>query len=120
MRDDLNLSIVFITHEMDTVLKIADSVAQLDRGSIVESGRLIDLLTDPVSPLGAALRPHRVDAEPAAGQQVWTVVYDAPDVPADWISRVCTELAAPLSVLGASVQGGRRCQRGQCHAGSPR
>jgi ABC-type methionine transport system ATPase subunit len=34
LRDDLNLSIVFITHEMDTVLKIADSVARLDRGSI--------------------------------------------------------------------------------------
>jgi D-methionine transport system ATP-binding protein len=104
LRDDLNLSIVFITHEMDTVLKIADSVAQLDRGSIVESGRLIDLLTDPVSLLGAALRPHRVDAQPAAGQQVWNVVYDAPDVPADWISRVAGELAVPVSVLGASVQ----------------
>jgi D-methionine transport system ATP-binding protein len=104
LRDDLNLSIVFITHEMDTVLKIADSVAQLDHGSIVESGPLIDLLTDPVSPLGAALRPHRVDAEPATGQQVWNVVYDAPDVPADWISRVSTDLAVSVAVLGASVQ----------------
>jgi ABC-type methionine transport system ATPase subunit len=104
LRDDLNLSIVFITHEMDTVLKIADSVAQLERGRIVESGRLVDLLTDPASALGAALRPHRVDAEPESGQQVWHVVYDAPDVPADWISRASAELAVPLSILGASVQ----------------
>ncbi len=37
LRDDLNLSIVFITHEMDTVLKIADSVARLDHGTIAES-----------------------------------------------------------------------------------
>jgi D-methionine transport system ATP-binding protein len=104
LRDDLNLSIVFITHEMDTVLKIADSVARLEHGTITESGSLIDLLTDPQSALGAELRPHRVDAIPAAGQQVWNVVYDAPDVPADWIGRVSTELGAAVSVLGASVQ----------------
>jgi D-methionine transport system ATP-binding protein len=104
LRDDLNLSIVFITHEMDTVLKIADSVARLDHGSIVESGGLVDLLTDPHSSLGAELRPHGVDAKPAAGQLVWRVVYDSPDVPADWISRASAELGVPLSVLGASVQ----------------
>lgn len=104
LRDDLDLSIVFITHEMDTVLKIADSVARLDHGSIAESGRLVDLLTDPQSALGAELRPHRVDATPAAGQQVWTVVYDSPEVPADWIGRASADLGAPVAVLGASVQ----------------
>ena len=76
LRDDLDLSIVFITHEMDTVLKIADSVARLDHGTIAESGRLVDLLTDPQSALGSELRPHRVDATPGV----------------------------PLAVLGASVQ----------------
>ncbi|MDT5364234.1 MAG: D-methionine transport system ATP-binding protein [Mycobacterium sp.] len=104
LRDDLNLSIVFITHEMDTVLKIADSVARLDHGSIAESGRLVDLLTDPDSSLGSELRPQRVDAEPSPGQRIWRVVYDAPDVPSDWISRASQDLGVPLSVLGASVQ----------------
>jgi D-methionine transport system ATP-binding protein len=104
LRDDLDLSIVFITHEMDTVLKIADSVARLDHGTIAESGRLVDLLMDPASSLGAELRPHRVDAEPSAGQGVWHVVYDAPDVPSDWISRASQDLGVALSVLGASVQ----------------
>ena len=104
LRDDLNLSIVFITHEMDTVLKIADSVARLDHGRIVESGRLVELLTDPDSPLGADLRPQGPAAEPTTGQRVWHVVYDGPDVPADWIARASAELGAPLAVLGASVQ----------------
>jgi len=35
---------------------------------------------------------------------VWHVVYDAPDVPSDWIARASEDLGAPLSVLGASVQ----------------
>jgi D-methionine transport system ATP-binding protein len=104
LRDDLNLSIVFITHEMDTVLKIADSVARLDHGSIVESGRIVDLLTDPLSALGSELRPQRDDAEPPAGQRIWNVVYDATDVPADWIARASRDLDVPLSVLGASIQ----------------
>jgi len=104
LRDDLNLSIVFITHEMDTVLKIADSVARLDHGSIAESGRLVDLLTDPDSSLGAELRPQGVAAGAATGQKVWHVVYDAPDVPSDWIAKASTDLGAPLAVLGASVQ----------------
>ena len=104
LRDDLNLSIVFITHEMDTVLKIADSVARLDHGSIVESGRLVELLTDPDSSLGAELRPQGVAADAATGQRVWHVVYDAPDVPSDWIARASEDLGAPLSVLGATVQ----------------
>jgi D-methionine transport system ATP-binding protein len=104
LRDDLNLSIVFITHEMDTVLKIADSVARLDHGSIVESGGLVDLLTDPDSSLGSELLPQRVDAEPSVGQRIWRVVYDASDVPSDWIGRASQDLGVPLSVLGASVQ----------------
>jgi ABC-type methionine transport system ATPase subunit len=89
---------------MDTVLKIADSVARLDHGTIAESGRLVELLTDPDSALGSELRPQRVDAEPAAGQRIWNVVYDAPDVPPDWVSRASQDLGVPLSVLGASVQ----------------
>ena len=81
LRDDLNLSIVFITHEMDTVLKIADSVARLDHGSIVESGRLVDLLTDPGRRSVPSCARSASDAEPAAGQQIWHVVYDAPTCP---------------------------------------
>lgn len=95
---------MFITHEMDTVLKIADSVARLDRGSIAESGRLVDLLTDPASTLGAALRPQGTASDATDGQQIWQVVYDSPDVPADWIARASIDLGAPIAVLGASVQ----------------
>ncbi len=104
LRDDLNLSIVFITHEMDTVLKVADSVARLEHGSIAESGRLVELLTNPVSALGEELRPHGVAAAPLVGQHVWRIVYDDPDVPADWINRASDALGVPISVLGASVQ----------------
>ena len=104
LRDDLNLSIVFITHEMDTVLKVADSAARLEQGRITETGSLVELLTDPESRLGADLRPSGLAASPDIDHHVWRVVYDRPDVPADWISRATADLGVPLAVLGASVQ----------------
>ena len=104
LRDDLDLSILFITHEMDTVLQVADSVARLDHGHIVESGSLVTLLRDADSALGQALRPRRGVENAAAADSVWFVGYDAPDVRPDWVTVLAEELSAPISVLGASIE----------------
>ena len=104
LRDDLDLSILFITHEMDTVLQVADSVARLDRGHIVESGRLIDLVRDADSPLGSALRPRRDFIAPPDTDDVWFVSYNSATVPTDWITLLSTALHARVSLLGASIE----------------
>jgi len=104
LRDDLDLSILFITHEMDTVLQVADSVAKLDRGHIVESGRLVDLVRDAGSELGQALRPRRDFAEPDAGQAVWFVSYTTADVPLQWVSQLSARLGSEVALLGASIE----------------
>lgn len=104
LKRDLNLAIVFITHEMDTVLTVADSVARLDHGRIVESGRIVDLLTDHSSSLGHALGPGIESSDAPAGEQVWNVTYNSSTVPADWVSRLGAELAVSISLLGAWIQ----------------
>jgi D-methionine transport system ATP-binding protein len=104
LRDDLGLSILFITHEMDTVLQVADSVARLDHGRIVESGRIVDLLRDPASGLGRALRPARSHESAAAGASEWFVSYTSAAVPADWLSRLGDQLGSTVSLLGASIE----------------
>ncbi|WP_041794909.1 methionine ABC transporter ATP-binding protein [Pararhodospirillum photometricum] len=43
----LGLTIVLITHEMPVVKEIADRVAVLDRGEVVEQGRIFDVFTQP-------------------------------------------------------------------------
>ncbi len=103
LRDELGLSILFITHEMETVIQVADSVARLDHGCIIESGAVVDLLRDPTSALGLALRPQRAVIAADDSDQTWAVTYTAPDVPADWLIRAARELAVPLSLLSASV-----------------
>jgi len=104
LRDDLGLSILFITHEMDTVLQVADSVARLDHGRIVESGRIVELLRDPASGLGRALRPARSHESAPADATEWFVSYTSAAVPADWLSRLADQLGTTVSLLGASIE----------------
>jgi D-methionine transport system ATP-binding protein len=104
LRDDLDLSILFITHEMDTVLQVADSVARLDHGHIVESGRLVDLLSDPASRLGRALQPRRGHQSAPETTSVWLVSYGSDAVPTDWVVRLAGELGTSVSLLGASIE----------------
>ncbi|OJH38058.1 methionine ABC transporter ATP-binding protein [Cystobacter ferrugineus] len=47
----LGLTILLITHQMDVVKDICDSVAVLERGRLVEQGKVIDLVTRPGSRL---------------------------------------------------------------------
>ena len=103
LRDELDLSILFITHEMDTVLQVADSVARLDHGHIVESGRLVDLLSDPASRLGRSLQPRRRH-QPCLGSGVWHVTYGSSPVPTDWVTRLSAQLGSHVSLLGASIE----------------
>lgn len=104
LRDDLDLSILFITHEMDTVLQIADSVARLDRGRIVESGRVLDLLADPSSSLGRSLQPRRAHQPAPSDTTVWAVTYGSAEVPADWVGLLASRLDTTVSLLGASIE----------------
>ncbi|MUK01297.1 ATP-binding cassette domain-containing protein [Vibrio cholerae] len=104
LRSDLELTVVFITHEMDTVRQVADTVARLDQGRIVEQGALVDLLTSHDSLLGQSLRPRRGYAGPESGTRTWYVTYDSTDVPGDWIQRLTGDLDAVVHLLGASVE----------------
>ncbi|MET9202206.1 ATP-binding cassette domain-containing protein [Gordonia sp. NPDC003585] len=104
VRDDLGLAVVFITHEMDTIVRVADTVGRLDGGSLVERGRVADLVLDPESPLGQSLRPRGPSADTASGQSAISVIYNSATVPADWLTRIGGNLGIPIAVLGASVQ----------------
>ncbi|ROQ41088.1 ABC-type methionine transport system ATPase subunit [Frondihabitans sp. PhB188] len=104
LRDDLDLSILLITHEMEAVREIADTVARLEAGRFTERGRVVDLLQDQSSQLGADLQPQRASAAAADGQVALLATYGSPDVPADWLARVSAELGEPVGLLGAAVE----------------
>ncbi len=47
VNEEYNLTIIVITHEMDVIKDLCDQVAIIDRGSIVESGNVFDVLVSP-------------------------------------------------------------------------
>jgi ABC-type methionine transport system ATPase subunit len=104
LRDDLGLSILFISHEMDTVRSVADSVGRLDRGSIVEQGNLLELLRNPDSQLGADLRPAHTLAATVDGQVRWLVTYLSSEVPSDWLHILSGRIGSSVALLGANIE----------------
>lgn len=44
---ELGITVVVITHEMDVVSSIADRVAVMEKGKVVESGQVYDVFSDP-------------------------------------------------------------------------
>jgi D-methionine transport system ATP-binding protein len=104
LRDDLGLTIILITHEMDVVREIADRAALIEDGSIVEEGRLDRLMRDPASALGGSLLPHPAPAASDGESDVWRVHYVSDHVDSDWIGRLATAIDGPVSLLAASIE----------------
>ncbi len=104
LRDDLGVTILVITHEMDVVRGIADHVAQLDHGRIVEQGRVAEVVRRSDSELSRSLLPVPPAASTPDGHREWSVRYDAAEVSPYWLARAGRELGADLAVLSALVE----------------
>lgn len=107
LREEFGLSIILITHEMEVVREIADSVARIDNGRIVESGSVTDVILDPRSALARELLPERPSVPPRGDAEVWEVSYASRDVPLDWLTSIQSAPGisdAQVSVLSASVE----------------
>lgn len=103
LRDDLGVTILVITHEMDVVRGIADSVAQLDHGRILEQGAVADVVRRSDSALSRALLP--MPAVPhAPGLRTWSLRYRSDSVSPVWPARAGRELGTDVAVLAALVE----------------
>lgn len=107
LRDDLGLAIILITHEMEVVREVADSVARIDVGRIIESGSVSDVILDPASSLARELLPDRPSVPFDEDSEVWEVSYASRNVPLDWLTSIHTVPGiegAQVNVLSASVE----------------
>lgn len=103
LRDDLGVTILVITHEMDVVRGIADHVAQLDHGRIVEQGTVAEVVRRSDSSLSRALLPMPA-AAPEGELRPWTARYRGDRVSPVWLSRAARELGADIALLAALVE----------------
>lgn len=63
LKDEFGTSVLFITHDLGVVAQIADDVAVMKHGRVVETGSVRDIVTDPRHPYTRAL----MDAMPRLG-----------------------------------------------------
>jgi ABC-type methionine transport system ATPase subunit len=104
LRDDLGLTILLITHEMDVVRDVCDEVALLRGGRIVEQGAITSLVTDPDSALGRGLVPQRPTLAVPVGHVAWRVTYGAAATDPAWLGTLAARLGAPVPLLGGTVE----------------
>ncbi len=98
----LGLTVLLITHEMDVVKSICDSAALMDRGRIVESGTVGELLATPGSELAAALFPVGGDAS-ADDRTVLDVTFHGEAATQPVISQLSRTYNIDISILGAAI-----------------
>jgi D-methionine transport system ATP-binding protein len=104
LRDDLGLTVVMITHEMDVVRTVADTVAFLNQGHITERGPVSDVVRRSDSVLSRALLPTPTVAHYAEPLQRWELRYAHDQVNPFWAGAVAAELRVDLALLGALVE----------------
>ncbi|MER6970855.1 methionine ABC transporter ATP-binding protein [Nocardioides sp. NPDC000445] len=66
VNEELGTTIVAITHEMEVVRELADHVAVMENGRVVESGAVYDVFAGPQQPVTRRFVGTVVDDEPAA------------------------------------------------------
>ncbi|MFF3913674.1 methionine ABC transporter ATP-binding protein [Streptomyces sp. NPDC001852] len=98
----LGLTVLLITHEMDVVKAVCDSAALMERGRIVESGTVSELLATPGSELAAALFPvsgERTDSD----RTVIDVTFHGEAATQPVISQLARTYNIDISILGAAI-----------------
>ncbi|WP_338675507.1 ATP-binding cassette domain-containing protein [Streptomyces sp. SCSIO 30461] len=108
----LGLTVLLITHEMDVVKSVCDSAALMERGRVVESGTVSELLATPGSELARELFPVTGDVT-GPDRTVVDVTFHGDTATQPVISQLSRTYNIDISILGAAMDtvGGRQIGR---------
>jgi peptide/nickel transport system ATP-binding protein len=82
LQRELGLSVIFVTHDIGAAVEVADRIAVMYAGRIVEEGPASTLLRQPRHPYTLALLRSRADGAMAKGQRLQTISGSPPDLSA--------------------------------------
>lgn len=101
----LGLAVVVITHEMEVVKRICDSVSLLEDGQIVESGTITDVISAFGSRLSESLLkvPSATSLDPALGRTI-EILEVSSDTQAQSVAAASRHFGADLHLVWASVE----------------
>lgn len=99
LRDELGLTILLITHEMNVIKRICDSAAIMENGEFRESGRVLDLIGTPGSLLARSLFPLPEHGGPGTVYLTYPRSYDEP-----LMSELTRRFDVDVNILGGGVE----------------
>jgi len=103
INQELGLTVLLITHEMDVVKSVCDSAALLEHGRIAEQGKLVELISRPGSRLAHELFPLGEVPASATGTVIdITFSGGAADRPV--IAQLARDHKLDVSILGATIE----------------
>ena len=104
LNQKLGLTILLITHQMEVVKKVCDHVAILENGYLLESGAILDLISDPHSHLSKAFFPPIQEGllDPQAIQAAVTFLGEAADEPI--LASMVRNYDVDVNFLGGNIQ----------------
>ena len=82
LQRDLGLSVIFVTHDIGAAVEVADRIAVMYAGRIVEEGTARDLIRNPRHPYTIALLKSRAHGAMARGTPLETIAGTPPDLSA--------------------------------------
>ena len=82
LQRELGLSIVFVTHDIGAAIEIADRIAVMYAGRIVEEGPSRTLIREPAHPYTVALLKGRAHGSMQKGERLETIAGSPPDLAA--------------------------------------
>jgi peptide/nickel transport system ATP-binding protein len=120
LQQEMGLAIVFVTHDIGAAAEVADRMAVMYAGRIVEQGPAATLLTKPRHPYTQSLLRSRSHGAMQKGKRLQTIPGSPPDLsklPAGcafaercaWAADVCSTTQPPEEVLGTGHSA--RCLR---------
>lgn len=80
LQEEFNLSIVFVTHDIGAATEVADRIAVMYAGQIVEQGPALTMLTAPRHPYTIALLRSRAHGAMKKGEPLETIGGAPPDL----------------------------------------
>lgn len=99
LRDELNVTLLLITHDLAIVRQIADRVTVLSDGRVVAEGSLAEVATNPESGLLPPLNAPRA----SANGELIVNVHAATDASASFISTLSREFNTDVRILDGEV-----------------
>lgn len=80
LQAELGLSTIFVTHDLGAAVEVADRIAVMYAGRIVEEGSARDVVLDPHHPYTIGLLRSRADGALAKGTRLKTIPGSPPDL----------------------------------------